>query len=121
MFEYGSAPSYSSQYSGQMGDLLDQMINYGQFTYGEAPEYTSRYDDTIQDLIGQILNNPDFSWSAETDPLYGEYRKQYIREGRRATEDALGAAAPRAAGCRAPTRRPRRDRPPTTTTRNSRT
>ena len=98
MFEYASAPEYTSQYNGQMGDLLDQMINYGQFTYGEAPEYTSRYDDTIQDLIGQILNNPDFSWSAETDPLYGEYRKQYIREGQRATEDALGAAAAASGG-----------------------
>ena len=60
--------------------------------------YTNRYDDTIQDLLGQIVNRKDFSYDPENDQLYSQYRKQYAREGQRATQDALGAAAAASGG-----------------------
>ena len=44
----------------------------GEFTYDKAPE---------------------FSYDTETDPLYQAYKKQYLREGQRASENALGNAA----------------------------
>lgn len=56
------------------------------------------YDDTIQDLIAGLLDRPDFSYDPATDPLYQNYRKQYTREGQRATADALGAAAAASGG-----------------------
>lgn len=99
MFEYGDAPSFSGgSYDGVADDLLDQMINYEDFTWGPAPEYTNRWDDTIVDLIDGILTRPDFSYDPATDPLYQNYRQQYTREGRRATEDALGIAAAASGG-----------------------
>ena len=36
---------------------------------------------------------PTFSYDVEDDPVYAAYRKQYAREGSRATQDALGTAA----------------------------
>lgn len=63
------------------------------FDYADAPTYDSRYDEQIQQQMQDILNRPAFSYDAESDPLYGQYRKQYAREGQRATQDALGAAA----------------------------
>jgi hypothetical protein len=63
------------------------------FDYADAPTYDSRYDAQIQQQMQDILNRPAFSYDAENDPLYGQYRKQYAREGQRATQDALGAAA----------------------------
>lgn len=36
---------------------------------------------------------PEFSYSTEKDPVYEAYKKQYAREGKRATQDALGSAA----------------------------
>lgn len=99
MFEYPDAPSFSGgTNSGTLQDLYDQMLNYGDFEYGPAPEYNNRWDETITDLIDDILNRPEFSYDPETDPLYSQYRKAYIREGDRATADALGAAAAASGG-----------------------
>ena len=91
MFEYPSAPSFSGgSNAGTVSDLYDQMLNYGDFSYGPAPEYTNRWDDTILGLIDEILGREDFAYDPDTDPLYSQYRKAYIREGDRAAADALG-------------------------------
>lgn len=63
-----------------------------------APTYQNRYDDRIQNLLREIENRPAFSYNAETDDLYGQYKKQYQREGQRATADALGQAAAASGG-----------------------
>lgn len=98
-FDGGKAPTYSNQYAGDIADLWEQQKNYGSYDYGEAaPVYNNRYDDTIQDLIQGILNREDFSYDPATDPLYQNYRKQYTREGQRATADTLGQAAAASGG-----------------------
>ena len=97
-FTYDKAPTYTGSYDSNINDLWNQQLNYGSFTYGDAPTYTNRYDDTIQELIQDILNREDFSYDPATDPLYQNYRKQYTREGQRATEDALGAASAASGG-----------------------
>lgn len=98
-FSYGSAPTYTSSYAGTIQDLFNQQLNRGDYSYGVAkPTYTNRYDPTIQDLLNQIVNREAFSYDAETDPLYSQYRKQYTREGQRATADALGTAAASSGG-----------------------
>ena len=86
-FQYGSAPTYENPYAGDIAELWQKQQDYGDFTYDP---YESRYDETIQDLIAGILERPDFAYDPATDPLYQNYRKQYTREGQRATEDALG-------------------------------
>ncbi|MFU2433092.1 MAG: hypothetical protein ACM678_04450, partial [Clostridiales bacterium] len=39
-----------------------------------------------------------FSWSKETDPQYGSYKKTYLREGERATANALAQASAASGG-----------------------
>ena len=98
-FDGGKAPTYNNQYAGDIADLWEQQKNYGSYDYGAAaPVYNNRYDDTIQDLIQGILNREDFSYDPATDPLYQNYRKQYTREGQRATADTLGAVAAASGG-----------------------
>ena len=98
-FDGGRAPTYENQYAGDIADLWEQQKNYGSYDYGEAaPVYNNRYDDTTQDLIQGILNREDFSYDPATDPLYQNYRKQYTREGQRATADTLGQAAAASGG-----------------------
>ena len=98
-FDGGKAPAYNNQYAGDIADLWEQQKNYGDYDYGaEAPVYNNRYDDTIQDPIQGILNREDFSYDPATDPLYQNYRKQYTREGQRATADTLGQAAAASGG-----------------------
>lgn len=68
------------------------------FTYGEAPSFQSRHDGQIQELLQGLVNRPDFSYDVEKDPLYTQYRKQYVREGQRASQDAMGQAAAMSGG-----------------------
>lgn len=98
-FQSSAAPTYKNNYADTIGGLLDKQLGYGSYSYGETqPEYNNRYDATIQDLLDQIVNRKDFSYDPENDQLYSQYRKQYTREGQRATQDALGAAAAASGG-----------------------
>lgn len=63
------------------------------FTYESAPEYVNRYQTQIDDLMNEILNRPEFSYDPETDPRYAAFRKEYQREGKRATADTMGQYA----------------------------
>lgn len=98
-FQQDAKPTYSSNRTGLVDDLLNKQLNYGDYSYDIAqPEYTNRYDETIQDLLKQILNREEFSYDPERDQLYSQYRKQYTREGDRAQQNAIGAAAAASGG-----------------------
>ena len=64
-----------------------------EFSYESAPAWTSKYQDQIDALTQEILGRPDFSYNPESDPRYQAFRKEYQREGQRATADTLGQMA----------------------------
>ena len=80
------------------GKYYPTQLSPGSFDYASAPTYTSRNDATLEALKNDLLNREAFSYDPETDQLYSQYRKQYAREGQRATADALGAAAAASGG-----------------------
>lgn len=91
--------AYENGYADQIADLYRQQREYGPYESNVArPEYQNRYDDQIQGMLQNLVNRPGFNYDPNTDPLYSAYRKQYIREGQRATQDALGAASAASAG-----------------------
>lgn len=97
--------SYYSQgkIPGQIDAILDQINNFGSFSFDqEAPVYDNQYAEQQQALLDAILNREDFSWSKETDPQWASYKKSYLREGDRATANAL-AQTSAASGGRAST------------------
>lgn len=101
----GDGSSFVSQgkIPGQIDDVLDQIYNFGSFSFDqEAPVYDNQYAQQQQALLDAILNREDFSWSKETDPQWSSYKKSYLREGDRATANAL-AQASAASGGRAST------------------
>lgn len=59
----------------------------------QAPTYTPVYQDQLRTLAEQLLSRDPFSYDPATDPLYSSYKKQYTREGQRASADALAQAA----------------------------
>ena len=98
-YQASQAPTYQNSYANTISGLLDKQLGYGSYSYAQAqPVYNNRYDAQIQDLLNQVVNQEDFSYNQETDQLYSQYRKQYAREGQRATQDALGAAAAASGG-----------------------
>jgi len=72
-------------------------FNLEDFTVNK-PTYSSPYAERIDAALNEILGRQDFSYDAENDPLYQQYRNSYLREGDRAMNDALAAAASGAGG-----------------------
>lgn len=98
-YQASQAPTYQNSYANTISGLLDKQLGYGSYSYAQAqPVYNNRYDAQIQDLLNQVVNQEEFGYNPETDQLYSQYKKQYAREGQRATQDALGAAAAASGG-----------------------
>lgn len=60
--------------------------------------YTSQYEQQIMSLYDQIMNRPKFSYDVNKDPLFQQYKNQYMVNGQRAMQDTLGQAAALAGG-----------------------
>lgn len=64
------------------------------YTYdpSQNPEYT-RLQEQQNAIFDKIMNMGDFKYNAESDPLYQQYRQQYMTQGRQAMRDTMGQAA----------------------------
>ena len=94
----GGSFRLESKLNRRSDDLLDQLGSFGPFSYGEAPTYENTFAQQQKDLLDRILNREDFSWSRETDPQWSSYKKSYLREGDRATTNALAKASAASGG-----------------------
>lgn len=89
----GSEYNPFGEYHSSTANRPSRVDSMEEFTYESAPTYTSKYQDQIDELLGEIMNRPDFSYDPETDPRYQAFRKEYQREGQRATADTMGQYA----------------------------
>ena len=64
----------------------------------QEPVYKNQYGAEAQSKLTDILDYANFRYKPENDPAYEAYAKQYAREGKRASEDTLGAAAAASGG-----------------------
>lgn len=55
--------------------------------------YSSPWTPKLDTAADQILNREAFQYDLNTDPLYQQYRDNYVNQGRRAMEDTLGRSA----------------------------
>lgn len=94
----GGSFRLESKLNRRSDDLLDRLGSFGSFSYGEAPAYENAFAQQQKDLLDRILNREDFSWSKETDPQWSSYKKSYLREGDRATANALAQASAASGG-----------------------
>ena len=110
------AETERARYNYSSGSAGDQYNQIGGIGVGSNPipftGMSANWIGTANDLYGQMLDYPDwqhsdwynktakemenwqpFSYDYSTDPLYGVYKKEYTREGQRASADALAQAA----------------------------
>ena len=78
--DYGSGAA-----AGKIGETLDRLGSWGDFTYDREPDYQAALD--------AVTRSAPFSYDPAGDPVYSAYKKAYTREGRRASEDTLGQYA----------------------------
>lgn len=94
----GGSFRLESKLNRRSDDLLDRLGSFGSFSYDEAPTYENAFAQQQKDLLDRILNREDFAWSKETDPQWSSYKKSYLREGDRATANALAQASAASGG-----------------------
>lgn len=63
-----------------------------------AAGYTSPYAEKLNQVISGLQGSKWEGWDANSDPAMQAYRKQYLREADRTTEDALGQYAQNTGG-----------------------
>lgn len=76
----------------------EKVQTYGNFKAGTAPTYYDDYKARTDELLHNVLNRPAFSYDAESDPLYQQYKTQYQREGERSMKNTLGEVSARTGG-----------------------
>lgn len=86
--------AYTPKYQEKIENGMKTVENGVNFQYSEEkPTYQNRYSDTLDKLIDEAISPQTFTYDKDADPNYQALRKEYLREGKRATEDAIGRAA----------------------------
>ena len=74
--------NHQDPYADRMNAALDKLLGY--------QEFTNPYQGQIDQTLDKITGRDPFSYDAEKDPMFQQYRKTYLREGQRANEDTMG-------------------------------
>lgn len=74
-----------------VSDAVNSHVNFSQVKspVDLAREYEEKYLDKVMDLYDDILNREEFSYDPEEDPVFQAYREKYLKEGNRATREAV--------------------------------
>lgn len=62
-------------------------------TETKAPKYSSNYTSAIKDNLTKVMSNGRFSYNADNDKLFGQYKDSYEKAGQKAMEDTVGNAS----------------------------
>lgn len=89
--------------TGQSDAPKGQLAEIGEINEFEEPAdppkftapapYQSNYQSQIDSLLNSILNRENFTYDMNADPLYQQYKDQYVAGGRAAMMDTMGQAA----------------------------
>ena len=62
-------------------------------TSGQRPSYAGTFEEQLQGIYDKIVNREPFQYDVNADPLYQNYKDQYIQQGKLAMKDTMGQAA----------------------------
>lgn len=60
--------------------------------------YQSKWQGQMDDTMSKIADRKPFQYDVDRDPLYNQYKDQYVRGGKLAMQDTMGQAAALAGG-----------------------
>lgn len=90
--------SYGGYYGGMDGSGYIAVPEQQKTGGVQTPEYTNRYAEQQKQLLDELMNREDFSYDKENDPNWGSFKKSYLREGERASANALAQASAASGG-----------------------
>lgn len=59
----------------------------------KAPQYNGSYTSALKDNLTKVLSKGNFSYNADSDKLFGQYKDSYEKAGKKAMEDTVGNAS----------------------------
>ncbi len=74
--------NYSDPYADTLDKLAGDLVGQKKFT--------NPYQKQTDKVLDRYLNRDPFEYDLDTDPIWKQYQKTYLREGQRAREDAIG-------------------------------
>lgn len=74
-------------------ELLSAEKKLSDWENSKPAEYSSGYSGKINELLGNVVNRKRFTYNMNADPLYRQYRDQYVKNGRKAMMDTVGQAS----------------------------
>lgn len=89
------SPTYVKPSPAAQNDNVTALYEKYNNLYGKqnAPTWTPQYQEQINELLGNITNKDAFSYNMNEDPLYQQYRDQYVREGQKAMRGSAAQTA----------------------------
>ena len=89
------SPTYVKPSPAAQNDNVTALYEKYNNLYGKnnAPTWTPQYQEQISQILGNITNRDPFEYNMNTDPLYQQYRDQYVREGQKAMRDSAAQTA----------------------------
>jgi len=85
-----SAPAYQT-YTSNPYEYVGTQFEYDPYSYDDTSGY-------LADMLTKKDAKDNFTYDAESDPLYQNYKEQYTRNGQNAMNDTLGQIATRTGG-----------------------
>ena len=58
-----------------------------------APVYKSGYGDALKNNLAKVMEKKNFTYDADKDKLFSQYKNSYEKSGRTAMRDTMGNAA----------------------------
>lgn len=74
-------------------ELNDSVYSAAIAASQEKPVYPGTFDQQLAELYQKISTRPDFKYDVRADPLYQQYKDQYMQQGKLAMRDTMGKAA----------------------------
>lgn len=89
-----TSQSIMKGYSYTPGSAVTQaQENLNAYQSNKPADYENRWKDQLDTMLRDILDRKEFSYHVNADPLFQQYRDQYIRNGQLAMRDTMGQAA----------------------------
>lgn len=89
------SPTYVKPSPAAQNDNVTALYEKFNNLYGKnnAPTWTPQYQEEIAGILNDLSNREAFGYNMNTDPLYQQYRDQYVREGQKAMKDTAAQTA----------------------------
>lgn len=73
--------------------VAEALARFREHEANRPGEYQGTYDQQIQQILDNINSRGPFQYDFNADPIYQQYRQQYINQGQRAMQDTMANAA----------------------------